>query len=222
MAESQKTGTRAAERIFNALIDNIASGRALPGEPLTEHLLAEQFNVSRTPVREALHRLEQVQMAERGQRRAFFVRQLTPEELGELFEAVGEVEGVLASLAAQRMSEIERLTLAAIAQEGGETGDDPAAYGGVNLRFHEALKAGARNVILAETLDELNRRVLPWRRANFANDPGRILSSRSEHAAIVGAIVARQPEEAARLMKLHVASSQRVTVARLMARGQAV
>ena len=218
MAETQKTGIRAAERIFNALIDDIVAGRARPGEPLTEILLAEQFNVSRTPVREALHRLEQIQMAERGQRRAFFVRQLTREELTELFEAVGEVEGAIAGLAAQRMTEIERLTLAAILEEGAQSGEDPLLYGRINTRFHEALKAGAHNAILAETLDELNRRVLPWRHANFATDPGRIVTSRHEHEAIAAAVRQRRSEEAAHLVKVHVAASHKVTIDRLVSR----
>ena len=57
---------RTAENIFDKLVDGIVAGKMIPGEPLAEKALAEQFGVSRTPVREALHRLEQSNLAERG------------------------------------------------------------------------------------------------------------------------------------------------------------
>ena len=89
---------RTAENIYETLVDGIVAGRMAPGEPLVEQALAEQFGVSRTPVREALHRLEQANLAERGARRAFVVRRMAPEDLAELFEAAGEVESALAAL----------------------------------------------------------------------------------------------------------------------------
>ncbi|WP_368484894.1 GntR family transcriptional regulator, partial [Salipiger sp. HF18] len=109
---------RTAENIYETLVDGIVAGRMAPGEPLVEQALAEQFGVSRTPVREALHRLEQANLAERGARRAFVVRRMAPEDLAELFEAAGEVESALAALSAHRMTEIERRTLVAIVDEG--------------------------------------------------------------------------------------------------------
>lgn len=208
---------RAADAILDALIARIVSGQLPPGDPLAEQTLAEQFGVSRTPVREALHRLEQVNLAVRGARRAFVVREMKAEELSELFEAVGEVESALASLAAHRMSEIERFTLQAIVEEGEACGDDPKAYGEVNARFHEAINAGAHNTVLAATWAELNTRTLPWRVANFTKDQRRLVSSRAEHRAITEAIVARNAEKTRRLMRSHVAASYTVA-ARILAR----
>ena len=60
--------TRTAETIYTTLVDDIIAGRMAPGAPLVETTLAEQFGVSRTPVREALQRLEQANLAERGAR----------------------------------------------------------------------------------------------------------------------------------------------------------
>ncbi|MGR3437029.1 GntR family transcriptional regulator [Salipiger abyssi] len=197
---------RTAENIFETLVDGIVAGRMPPGEPLVEQSLAEQFGVSRTPVREALHRLEQARLAERGARRAVVVRRMAPEDLAELFEAAGEVESALAALAAHRMSEIERRQLGAIVEEG-DTCDDPQAYGEINARFHESIKSGARNGILAATLDELNLRTLAWRAANFHEDSSRLASSRAEHHAIAEAIRAQDAEATRRLMRSHVASS---------------
>lgn len=209
-------GNRTADNIFDTLVDSIVAGRMVPGEALAEQALAEQFGVSRTPVREALHRLEQASLAERGARRAYVVRRMTPEDLAELFEAAGEVESALAALAAHRMSEIERRHLESIVEEGAQCAD-PGAYGAINARFHETIKSGARNAILAATLDELNRRTLAWREANFIEDRSRLDASRDEHRAIAEAILAQDAAATRRLMRSHVASAY-VAVADILAR----
>lgn len=200
---------RAADRIFEDLIDKIMAGRLEPGEPLGEHALAERFGVSRTPVREALHRLAQNGLAERGARRAYVVRGMAPGDLAELFEAAGEVESALAALAANRMSEIERMRLRATVNSG-DACDDPVAYSEINSRFHDIIKTGARNSIFAATLDELNMRTLAWRAANFREDSKRLESSRAEHRQIAEAICAQDADATRRLMCSHVASSYTV------------
>jgi DNA-binding GntR family transcriptional regulator len=197
---------RAADSIFESLIDKIMVGKMVPGEPLVEQALAKQFGVSRTPVREALHRLAQAGLAERGARRAYFVRGMEPNDLSELFEATGEVESTLAALAANRMSEIERRQLMAVTEHGASC-NDPKAYSEINGRFHEIIKLGARNSILAFTLDELNMRTLAWRAANFREDNRRLASSRLEHRLITEAILSQDPDMTRRLMCRHVASS---------------
>lgn len=198
---------RTAENIFDTLVDRIVAGRMRPGEPLVEQALAEQFGVSRTPVREALHRLEQASLAERGARRAFFVRRMEASDLAEHFEAAGEVESALAAFAAHRMSEIERRGLQAVLEEGEASGDDPKVYSAINARFHDIIKTGARNTVLANTLDELNLRTLAWRAANFQEHASRLTTSRTEHRAITEAILAQDAETTRRLMRSHVASS---------------
>lgn len=200
---------RTAKKIFGTLVDGIIAGRMPVGEPLVEQALAEQFGVSRTPVREALLLLEQASLAERGARRAFVVRKLEPHDLAELFEAAGEVESSLAALAANRMSEIERRKLGAIVQEG-EQCNDPQVYSEINAKFHELIKVGARNSILAAKLDELNLRTLAWRTANFHEDTSRLDSSRAEHKVIAEAIISQDSEETRRVMRGHVASSYMV------------
>lgn len=198
---------RTADNIYNTLIEEIISGRMTPGESLIEKNIAEQFGVSRTPVREALHRLEQANLAERGPRRAFIVRKMKTYDLAKLFEAVGEVESSLASLAALRMSEIERLNLKSTLIEGHNCGDNPKIYGQINAKFHSIIRAGAHNEILAANLDDLNIRTQPWRLGNFYENKQRIITSRKEHSAITQAILDKNPEETRRLMRSHIASS---------------
>lgn len=203
---------RTAESIFDTLVGRIVAGGMQPGEPLAEQALAEQFGVSRTPVREALHRLEQASLAERGARRAFVVRRMKAADLADLFEAVGEMESVLAALAASRMTEIERQQMLALLDEGKSCGEDALRYGAINARFHASLKTGARNAALATTLDEMNLRTQAWRAANFQADTRRLSTSRAEHDAIAQAILARDAEAARRLMRSHIASSYLVVV----------
>ncbi|PIL21349.1 hypothetical protein P775_04995 [Puniceibacterium antarcticum] len=206
-----------AEEIFDTLVDGIVAGRMIAGEPLIEKTLAEQFGVSRTPVREALHRLEQSHLAERGARRAYFVSQMKACDLAELFEAVGEIESALAALAALRLTEIERQQLLQIVEQGQSCGTDPEAYGQINARFHDAIKTGARNPMLARAFDELNLRALAWRAANFHEDIDRLSTSRAEHEALMRAILARDADTTRMLMRSHVASSF-LTLSQVLAR----
>lgn len=199
--------SRTAENIYKLLVDDIVSGEFLPGKILAEVALATRYNVSRTPVREALHRLEQANLAERGARRAFFVREMQAGDLEELFEAVGEVEAALAALAAQRMSEIQRRQLVGLVDEGEACGDDAKRYGEVNTRFHALIGQGAHNTILMETHADLILRTQVWRVANFQRDARRLSTSRSEHRDITDAILNSDANATRKRMREHVASS---------------
>ncbi|MBE3639529.1 GntR family transcriptional regulator [Mangrovicoccus algicola] len=194
-----------AAKIHAALIARIAGGALPPGAALAETALASEFGVSRTPVREALQRLAQDGLAERGARRAFVIRRPDPAAMAGLFEAVGEIEGAIAALAAHRMSEVERAGLEALLARG-ETlpGEDYPAH---NLAFHDALRRGAGSPVLAEVLAGLELQTLPWRALNFSRDAGRSAQSRAEHRAIADAILARDAEAARRAMQAHVAGA---------------
>lgn len=198
---------RAADPVHAKLVEQIVTGVLKPGDMLSEQGLAEEFNLSRTPVREALHRLSQEGLAERGPRRAFVVRRMNMQALQALFEAVGEIEALVAGKAALRMTEIERQMLAAIVREGEELDGDPAAYAAVNTRFHAAISAGAHNAVLSATLADLNLQTLPWRGAQFSNRLARMESSRAEHRGISDAILAQDAEAAQNAMRGHVAAS---------------
>ena len=199
-----QTGRRWADQIHSALIEQIIAGELGPGDVLNEQPLAEEFGVSRTPVREALQRLSAAGLAERGARRAFVVRRLDPLAMEALFEAVGELEGLVSRLASFRMTEVERHALVAIVAEGEREDGD---YAEANARFHEAIHQGAHSPVLAATLADISLRTLPWRGAQFRARSSRVKSSRIEHRAIMEAILAHEGEEALRLMRAHVAAS---------------
>ncbi|MDX3926135.1 MAG: GntR family transcriptional regulator [Shinella sp.] len=195
---------RWADHIHSAIVQKIVSGELQPGDLLNELPLAEEFGVSRTPVREALQRLSAGGLAERGRRRAFVVRQMDVAAMQDLFEAVGELEGLVARMAALRMTELERQALVRIVTEGER---DDVDYAQTNARFHGAIHAGAHNQVLLDTLDDLNLRTLPWRVAQLRASMSRVQSSRVEHRGIMDAILANDGDEAVRQMRAHVAAS---------------
>lgn len=199
-----------AEQIHARLSAQIVTGQLRPGDILAETALASQFGLSRTPVREALHRLAADGLVERGPRRAFEVRRMSTHALRHLFEALAELEALCAGMAALRMTPADHAVLAGILDR-----DDlpDADYPRLNARFHQMLRQGAGNEVLAGMLEDLDRRSLPWRNAQFEARRDRIDSSRAEHQAILEAITARDNVGAAAQMRAHIGASLGVILA---------
>lgn len=207
---------RSADRIYAALVGAILAGELTPGARLDEQRLAERHGVSRTPVREALQALALTGLAERGKRRSFVVSPLEAETLGELFEAMGEIEALAARYAARRMTAVERQELAELVAEGDRlaAAGDAAGYGQLNIRFHELIFEGAHNRFIAETARNLRVRTAPHRQAQFSRS-NRMASSQAEHRALLEAIEREDAKAAEAAMTRHITSSSR-TVLRLL------
>lgn len=213
--EMPMSAPRSPDQIHAALSAQIVAGRLRPGDALAETALAAQFNLSRTPVREALQRLAAEGLVERGPRRAFAVRRMSTEALRHLFEALAELEALCAGMAALRMTPADHAMLAGVLDRA----DAPEAdYAGLNMRFHQILRQGAGNHVLADLLEDLNRRSLPWRNAQFEARAERIDSSRAEHRAILAAITARDATRAAEVMRAHMGAALGVILEMLAAR----
>ncbi|WP_455371954.1 GntR family transcriptional regulator [Limibacillus halophilus] len=216
--QNEGEAERSADRIYARLVEAILAGVLKPGERLDEQRLAERHGVSRTPVREALQALALTGLAERGKRRSFVVSPLEPEALGELFEAMGEIEALAARLAAKRMTAVERQELAELVAEGDQlaAAGDADAYGRLNIRFHQLIFEGAHNRFIAETAQNLRVRTGPHRQAQFTRSD-RMASSQAEHRALLEAIQREDSKAAAAAMTRHITSSSR-TVLRLLQR----
>lgn len=212
----EETSHKAADAVYATVVDWIVSGRMKPGDALNELTLAETFEVSRTPVREALQRLTLEGLAERGARRAFKVRQLLASERDDLFEAMGEIEALCARLSALRMSALERarLTEQVEAGEAAAAAGDIAAYTSINARFHLALFEGAHNASLCEVALSLRMRTAPYRDAQF-RQTGRLSSSQREHRQILQAVLAEDPEAAFAAMRDHMTATS-LNIARML------
>lgn len=203
--EPRKRGPNRATAVVQALEQDILGGVLKPGDRLDERQLGERFGLSRTPIREALLQLTAIGLALSEPRRGTVVAAITLTELVELFEVMVELEGLCAQLAARRMTpaQIERLAARHdTAQPLVEAGDHDGYYL-ANVRFHEALYAGARNTFLERQTLYLSRRLSPYRRLQLRR-PRRLATSNAEHARIIDAIRMADGEAAARIMREHV------------------
>jgi DNA-binding GntR family transcriptional regulator len=201
---SQARVTR-AEELRLQLADEIVRGALAPGAPLDETDIARRFNVSRTPVREALRQLAASGLVEARAHRGAVVARPTLDGLNEMFEAMAELEALCAGLAAERMPAAERARLEAIHEELRvlSYAGNPERFHEVNERFHNAIYAGSQNDYIAEMTLATRVRVQPFRRAQFRN-LGRLAKSHAEHDRVVVAIMRGDRNGAAAAMRAHI------------------
>src|ERR1700744_6216637 len=194
-----------AEELRLLLADEIVSGALAPGSALDETDIARRFNVSRTPVREALRQLAASGLVEARAHRGAVVAQPSIERLSGMFEAMAELEALCAGMAAERMTQPERHRLEAIHEELRvlSYAGDPDRFHAVNERFHNAVYAGSQNGYIAEMTLATRVRVQPFRRAQFRN-LGRLAKSHAEHDRVVVAIMRGDKAGAELAMRAHI------------------
>jgi DNA-binding GntR family transcriptional regulator len=194
-----------AEELRSQLADEIVRGALVPGSALDEMELARRFQVSRTPVREAIRQLAASGLVDARAHRGAVVAQPDEERLIGMFEAMAELEALCAKLAAERMTGSERQTLEIVHKEMRALihVGDPQRFHEVNEAFHGAIYTGAHNTYLAELTLATRVRVQPFRRAQFRN-LGRLAKSHVEHDQVVTAILRGDRERAASAMYAHI------------------
>jgi len=197
---------RRADKIAEELEQRILTGNYSDGERLDEVKLAQQFGVSRTPIREALQKLTLSGLVEQLPRRGVFVCQPGPVELLEMFEFMAEVEAVCGRLAAKRISEAALVSLQeanAKCQQAVETGDADEYYR-ENEKFHHIIYKQSGNGFLEQEALRLHRRLKPFRRIQL-HLRGRMKQSLAEHKEIVQALSDSNPDRVANALRDHVA-----------------
>ena len=194
-----------AEELRLQLADEIVRGVLAPGAALDETDIAERFNVSRTPVREALRQLGASGLVDSRAHRGAVVARPSLERLTGMFEAMAELEAMCAGFAAERMPPLQRHALETIHEELRVLSYDgnPDRFHEVNERFHNAIYAGAQNDYIAEMTLATRVRVQPFRRAQFRN-LGRLAKSQMEHDRVVVAIMRGDRTGAANAMRAHI------------------
>lgn len=197
-----------APELRRSLADDILAGRLQPGTRLDERLLAAQWGMSRTPVREALKQLAVTGLVESHPHRGVFVARVDSDQVREMFELAGELEASCARLAALRMSAEERHQLEAmhVASMEWVGRGQTDRYDAFNLEFHAAIFRGCHNQQMIDTTLTMRGRVAPFRRAQF-NIAIRVSASFAEHQAIVEAILRGDADTAASSMRGHIRSS---------------
>ncbi|WP_112945575.1 MULTISPECIES: GntR family transcriptional regulator [unclassified Rhizobium] len=200
-----RTGTT-VEQMVRAIADMIVTGVMHPGERLDELSLAVRFDVSRTPVREALRELGAMGLVDREPNRSAVVANVTEAYLHSMFEAMSELEAICARLAAERMTVDERhaLELEHRASARLVHANAQEEYAAHNTEFHTRLYRGAHNDHIYEMVTQTRARLAPFRRAQFRL-PGRLAKSYDEHDVIVTSIMRGDSAAASEAAYSHVA-----------------
>lgn len=195
------------ERIRAAII----SGEISAQQRLAEVTLAEQFGTSRTPVREALQRLESERLIERTHR-GTFIRQIQPEEVFDIYDVLKTLEGAAARMAAERATTWNLLQLRAAHQSMVDfTESDASGRAELNREFHAVLAAAAHSPTAARMLLQLNSSLVVTARTTLAVED-RWRAAIAEHEELVAAIEARDGDAAARIAEEHMVAARDVRV----------
>jgi DNA-binding GntR family transcriptional regulator len=197
--------SKLSESLREAIEEEVATGKLVPGTHLDEIELARRFGVSRTPVREALSQLAGEGVVEIRPRRGAVVARVTPPRLVEMFEVMAELEAMCARLAARRMTESELHDLAQAHEQcrAAAEGRDPDAYFYANEAFHQAIYRAAHNGFLCDQAHGLQRKLRPYRRLQL-RVRNRVQRSFEEHQSVLDALRAGDADGAMVAIRSHV------------------
>lgn len=198
MAQSKHPQTDA----YNLILDAIDVGVFKPGDRLVESDLAERFGVSRTPIREALQRLETQSLLARDGR-SLIVASLDHNQMSELYVVRRELEGLAARLASRHATTEEISVLRDMVAEDDALVDDPVALSVANRRFHKQIHLASHNRYLVQQLDLVHRTMALMATTSLAAD-GRGEIAQTEHDGIVTALESRDEDAADKALKDHI------------------
>ncbi|HWK95203.1 MAG TPA: FCD domain-containing protein [Pseudolabrys sp.] len=182
----------------------ILSGQLAAGQKLTEYELAERLGVSRGPVREALLGLEEAGLIRLAKNRGMYVREISVEEAGDLYEVRAGLEGWAGRILAPKITEEQVAELRSLVSEMADSivRNDLNAYFRQNIRFHEVIVEMTGNAKLVMLYRRIVNEMHLIRRHELAASGMR--RSVEEHANIVRALETRSGERAAAAMEAHV------------------
>ncbi|MBE3586904.1 MAG: GntR family transcriptional regulator [Thermoanaerobacter sp.] len=196
------------ELVFESLREAIIQGRLKPGERLMEIQLAEEMGVSRTPVREAIRKLELEGFVVMVPRKGAYVAGISVKDIVDVFEVRAALEALAAGLAAERITdeELEELERALVkTYEVGENNLDALVE--TDTAFHELIYKASRNERLVQIITNLADQIQRFRATSLAQ-PGRTRHALEEHKQIVEAISERNVELAQILAREHIENAE--------------
>lgn len=190
---------------YTLILEAIDTGIYRPGDRLVESELAERFGVSRTPIREALQRLETQSMLTRDGR-SLIVASLDHNQMADLYVVRTELEGLAARLAARHATPEEIRVLRDMVDEDRALVDDPDALSKANRRFHKQIHLASHNRYLVKQLDLVHRSMALLATTSLAAE-GRGAEAIDEHAQIVSAIEAGDGAAAHEVLSNHISKA---------------
>ena len=187
---------------YGLILDAIDIGVYKPGDRLVESELADRFGVSRTPIREALQRLETQSLLSRDGR-SLIVSSLDHSQIAELYVVRSELEGLAARLAARHATIEEKRVLQDMVDDDYKVVDDPNALSRANRRFHKQIHLASHNRFLVQQLDLVHRSMALMATTSLAAD-GRGEVALAEHQQIVDAIMNGHEDKADECLRQHI------------------
>ncbi len=198
-----------ADQVFERLEDDILTGKYQRGATLTENHLSEDMGVSRTPIREAIRRLEQERLIEIS-KKGIVILGITNEDIRDIYEIRLRIEGLAAASAAKSKNKenLAELKEALDLQEYYVTKEEPDRIKHMDSRFHELLYRLSGSAVLYDTLLPLHKKVQKFRQVSVEN-ADRAVKSLSEHRRIFKFIAAHDADGAATAMTEHVKNAMK-------------
>lgn len=193
------------ERAYQSISSAIARLELKPGETLTQDRLARWLSISRTPVREALRRLEQDGIIHTAPGRGLIVAELTIKDAEDLLEMLALLDTQAACLAAQRRTDAQATRLVEIAQNLMDVAEryDIEEWDRVDQPFHETLLDAAGNQYLRRSIKDVRQR-LQRITYHLSRQPEHLLTGTREHVALAEAIAAHNADRAAVVQREHL------------------
>jgi len=213
--KSGAAGHSRADYVKERILKAIQAGRYKPGERIRETEVAEWLDVSRTPVREALRRLESEAILTFVSWRGVVVAELDRQQVGELYAMREVLEGAAARLAARHIYDAETDLLDDLLRRADACPDKPDELARLNRQFHQTIYAAAHNRYLTQTLVQI-RNAMALLQGTTYSVPGRPDTAAAEHRDILNAIRERNPDAAEAAASTHIAAAQRARLQLLM------
>ncbi|GFO86346.1 MULTISPECIES: GntR family transcriptional regulator [Anaerostipes] len=200
--------------VFNTLRQAIITGEFAPGERLMEIALANRLGVSRTPVREAIRKLELEGLVVMIPRKGAEVAKITEKDLRDVLEVRSSLEELAAELAAERMNDEvkEKLEKALKEFEEAIESDDNAAIADSDVDFHDVIFEATGNARLIQIINNLREQMYRYR-LEYVKDTEYHTVLLNEHRELAKAMVEGRKEDARKIMKRHI-DNQEMTVIR--------
>lgn len=216
-----RNGQQRAEYAYAKLREAIHTGKLRPGDRIRELELAEWLSVSRTPIREALRRLESEGLASRAIRGGLIVTELDPQQVLELYILRETLEGMAAGLAARYASETELRSLDDLLTRQRAAQNDAGQLAALNRQFHQILYHAGRNRYLVQALGSL-RDALALLRDTTYSVPGRPSIALAEHQRIVEAIRQQDTGAADEAARKHIRMAANARLSMVLSAGDAI
>lgn len=202
--------TSRAEQAYQNILDGIREGTLKPGHRITEIEISTWLNMSRTPVREALRRLETAGLLTNTPYSGMQITRLGYQEVMELYDMRVVLESTAAGLAAKHASDAEIYSLNEIMKRY-EAATTPAEQARHNRVFHHALAYAAHNRYLLKSLNSIRDSMILLGTTTFEVE-GRAQQVVQEHRDIINAIIARDSQAATDAAALHIREAQKARI----------